>query len=63
VRVPPTFSLYGYIYPGIDIDENDMIDMRIRFAIPYNIDIENFKVSYMVFPLGAKYSEFKSQEL
>lgn len=63
VRVPPCYSLYGYIYPGIDIDENDIIDLRIRFAIPYDVDVTNYKVTYMIFPMGAADSEFTSKEL
>lgn len=63
VKIPPCYSLYGYIYQGIDIDENDMIDLRIRFAIPYNIDVKKFRVTYMVFPFGASDSEFTSKEL
>lgn len=62
VKIPPCYSLFGYIYPGIEIDDSDIIDLRIRFAIPYDIDVSSFKVTYMVFPFGATDSEFVSKE-
>lgn len=63
VAPPPCYSLFGYLYPGIDIDDEGIIDLRIRFAIPFNIDVTNFRVTYMVFPYGSSTSEFIDKEL
>ena len=63
VKPPPVYSNFRYIYPGIDIDDDGSIDMRVRFAIPYNMDLKEAKVLYMIFPYGAAEKEFETKEL
>jgi hypothetical protein len=63
MKIPPAYTDFGYLYPGIEIDDEGLIDLRVRFAIPFNINLDEAKVTYMVFPYGASDKEFSEKIL
>lgn len=49
----PTFSKFKYIYDGPHISADGVVDDRVWFSIPIEVDVEKNTITYLIFPFGA----------
>lgn len=55
----PIFSSVETIYPGPHLGSDGIIDSRVWFHIPVDLDIENDYITYIVFPYGGDDNEIR----